>query len=429
MANAEVIRFAGDVSIDNVEVISNNGFGANIANQVVALEIYEDLFSPFISGVLAVKESLDLINLFPFVGEEYLNLRIHTPSMIGKDKTIDDQFYIYKLNNRTKISDRNVVYEIHFISREAMVDVNKSISRAYEGKISDIAKKIITDTTNGLESKKPTVIEETPNGVKFISNFWSPVKSLNYISQTAVNPNNSAGYLFFENRNGFNFVSLEKIYNSQPVQNFIYDGFTRDFKPDGTSVRSVEKEYQRINEVNIPQVFDYLDRSKMGMFASKQIAHDITTKKYMAKNFDMLTEFPNQKHLNTYPLVSAKNIRRSGALVINYTKYYNNFNNYADVTNSRTIQKRLSLLEQAQGSKIQIVVPGRTDYTVGSKVNVKLNKFIPIKSQDTDDDILDKMFSGNYIISSINHAIDRDMHMCYMELIKDTFIIDLDKGK
>jgi hypothetical protein len=429
MANAEVIRFAGDVSIDNVEVISNNGFGADIANQVVAMEIYEDLFSPFISGVLAVKESLDLINLFPFVGEEYLNLRVHTPSMIGKDKTIDDQFYIYKVNNRTKIGDRNVVYEMHFISREAMVDVNKKVSRAYEGKISEIAKKIITDPQNGLESKKPTVIEETPNGVKFISNFWSPLKSLNYIAETAVNPNNSAGYIFFENRNGFNFVSFEKMYNSQPIQNFIYDGYTRDFKPDGTANRNVEKEYQRINEVNIPDVFDYLDRSKMGLFASKQIAHDITTKKYMAKNFDMLDEFPKQKHLNPYPLVSGKNIRRSGALVINYTKYYNNFNNYADVTNSRTVQKRTSLLEQAQGSKIQIVVPGRTDYTVGSKVNVKLNKFIPIQTSDTDDDVLDKMFSGNYIISSINHAIDRDSHLCYMELIKDTFIIDLDKGK
>jgi len=429
MAIAEVIRFAGDISIDNVEVISNNGFGADIANQVVAIEFYEDLFSPFISGVLAVKESLDLVNLFPFVGEEYLNLRVHTPTFIGKDKTIDDQFYIYKLNNRTKVGDRSIVYELHFISREAIVDINKKVSRAYEGKISEIAKNIVADGQSGLESKKNAIIEDTVNGVKFISNFWSPIKNLNYIAENAVNPNNSAGYIFFENRNGFNFVSLEKLYGGDTIQNFIYDGFTRDFKPDGTSVRNVEKEYQRITEITIPTMFDYIDRSKLGMFASKQIAHDITTKKYMAKNFDITDEFSKEKHLNDYPLVSGKNIRRSNALIINYTKYYNNFNNYSDVTNSRTIQKRLSLLAQAQGSRLEIVVAGRTDYTVGSKVNVKLNKFMPIQTTDTDDDVLDKMFSGNYIISSINHAIDRDAHMCHMELIKDTFIIDLDKNK
>jgi hypothetical protein len=159
------------------------------------------------------------------------------------------------------------------------------------------------------------------------------------------------------------------------------------------------------------------------------ISYDITTKKYVAKNFDMTTDFKKQVHLNPYPLVSGKNIRRSNALLINYTKYYNNFNNYTDVTNAKTLQKRMSLLQQAEANKIQIVVAGRTDYTVGSKVNVKLNKFLPIQSGDSDDEVLDKIFSGNYIVSSINHAIDRDMHECHMELIKDSFIVDLDAAK
>ena len=294
---------------------------------------------------------------------------------------------------------------------------------------SDIAKVLISDTQAGLESKKNTVIEETPNGVKFISNFWSPVKSLNYIAETAVNRNASAGYIFLENRNGFNFVSTEKLYSGAPIQSFIYDGYMRDFRPDGSSIRNVEQEYRRITDITIPEIFNYLDRSKLGMFASKMIAHDITTKKYIAKNFDMTTEFGKQVHLNPYPLVSGKNIRRSNALILNYTKYYNNFNNYIDVTNSKTIQKRMSLLQQAEGNKLQIVVPGRTDYTVGAKVSVKLNKIVPIQTSDNDTDILDNLFSGNYIIASINHAIDRDSHQCHMELIKDSFIIDLDKGK
>jgi hypothetical protein len=220
MANAEVIRFAGDVSIDNIEVISSNGFGADIANQVVALEIYEDLFSPFNSGVLAVKESLDLTNLFPFVGQEYLNLRIHTPTFSGKDTIIDDQFYIFKLNNRAKIGDRNVVYELHFISREAIVDLNKATSRSYSGKCSDIAKSIIAGP-DGLESKKTPIIEETPNSVKFVANYWPPVRSLNYTAETSANSKGAANYLFFENRSGLNFVSLDYLYNTAPIQEFV----------------------------------------------------------------------------------------------------------------------------------------------------------------------------------------------------------------
>ena len=133
--NDEVIRFAGDVSIEKIELISANGFGQEITNQVIAIGIYEDLFSPFISGVIAVKDSLDFINLFPLVGEEYVNIKVHTTSFQGEGLAIDDQYVVYKLTNRVQTGDRNMVYELHFISREALVDMNKKISKAYEGKV------------------------------------------------------------------------------------------------------------------------------------------------------------------------------------------------------------------------------------------------------------------------------------------------------
>lgn len=428
-ASTEGIRFAGDVNIEKIEVISLNGFGQEITNQVLAIEIYEDMFSPFISGVLAVKESIDFANLFPFTGEEFVNIKINTPSFSGKGKVINDQFYIYKINNRLKTADRQVAYEIHFFSREAMVDLNKKISTKYEGKISEIAKTIITDSFNGLESKKDINIEYTPNGNKFISNYWSPVKNLNYIAETAQNINGSSGYLFFENRKGFNFVSTEYLYTQEAVQEFIYDQYMRDFNKDGTSLRNVEEEYKRIIDIEFPSLFDYIDRSRMGMYASKMVAYDITTKKFMVKNFDMLDEFNNTQHLNKYPLTSKKNIRKNNSMVINFPKYYNNFNNYIDVTNSKTVQKRISLIQQAEANKVNIVVPGRTDYTVGNKIYLKLNKFNPIDSSDSVNDILDQMFSGNYLISAINHSIDREKHQCHIQLIKDSFIMDLDSPK
>lgn len=425
-ADSEVIRFAGDVSIDKIEIISSNGFGQDVTNQVIAIEIYEDIFSPFISGVLALKDSLDLANLFPFVGEEFVNIKIHTPSFEGKDKIISDQFYIFKMSNRTKKGDRNLIYELHFISREAIVDLNKKVSKCYQGKCSDIAQSIITDKINGLETIKTAIVEDTPNGVKYISNFWSPVKALNYTAENAVNRNGNASYLFFENKYGLNFVSLETLYQADASQYFTYDAFMREFTGDGRSFRNVEKEYQRIIDINIPTVFDYIDRAKSGMYASKMINYDLTTKKYVVKNFDMLNEFKNQKHLNEFAGASNNAIRRSNSMVFALPKYYGNFNNFGDVTNARSIQRRMSLIQQAEISKIEIVVPGRTDYTVGKKIYLNLNKFNPTDKEDQD--TADNMFSGNYIIAAINHFVNREKHECHMELIKDSFIVDLNKG-
>jgi len=423
----EAIRFAGDVAFDEIRIISSNGFGQDVTNQVVAIELYEDLWSPFMSGVLALKDSLDLTNLFPFVGEEYVNIKIHTPSFVDKTKIISDQYYIYKMTNRTMSGDRNAIYELHFISREAIVDLNKATSKAYSGKCSDIARSIIT-STDGLESKKNINIEDTPNGVKFIANYWPPVKSLNYTAETSANRNGAANYLFFENRTGLNFVSLDYLYSTDTIQEFIYDNYMRDFTSDGRTYRNIEKEYQRIIEINMPEVFDYMDRIRSGMYANKMTNYDLVTKKYVVKTFDMLEDFAKNSHLNEFASASNKSIRRFNAMGFTYPKYHANFNNFGDVTNSKTIQKRMSQLRQAEATKIQIVVPGRTDYTVGQKVRVKLNKFNPIEGADSPEDTVDNMFSGNYLISGINHFINREKHQCHMELMKDSFIVDLNKG-
>lgn len=428
MQQAEYIRFAGDVSIDKIEIISSNGLIQNVTNQVIAIEIFEDLFAPFISGNLVLKDSLDLANLFPFVGEEFVNISVRTPTYTDRNKVITTQFCIYKMTNRELLGDRNVVYQLHFASNESVVDLHKRVSRVYEGKISEIAASLIKDKYDGLETQKNAIIEDTPNGVKFISNFWSPVKCLNYIAGNAINTKGAANYLFFENRNGFNFTSLETVYKQPVKQEFVYDSYMRDFANDGRSTRNVEEEYKRIIEISIPEAYDYIDRSRSGMFSSKMISFDPTTKKYVSKNYSMLDDFDKNEHLNQYPLASKKNIERPNALMIIYPKEYGLFNGYSDVTNAKTLQKRLSMLQQAEGSKIEITVPGRTDYTVGMKVKVTLNKINPIKKSESDSDVTDNMFSGNYIIAAINHYINREKHECQMQLIKDSFIVDLDRG-
>jgi hypothetical protein len=63
------------------------------------------------------------------------------------------------------------------------------------------------------------------------------------------------------------------------------------------------------------------------------------------------------------------------------------------------------------------------------KVKVKLNKIQPIGKEELEEDTLDTVLSGFYIISAINHSINRDKHECAMELIKDSYIMNLNEGK
>lgn len=418
-SSSRAARFAGDVSIDKVQIITRSGLAQDIAAQVIAIQIYEDIFSPFISGSLIVRESLDLINLFPFAGEERLELEINTPSL--EKGNIKCNFYIYKLTDRELLGEKSVVYQLHFISEEAVIDMNKKVSRVFGDKPEVVIDYLSKDDINGLQTKKKVTIEPSAKIVKFISNFWSPSKAIQYATARAVNNNNSPSYLFFENRDGFNFVSLENLYSNEVYQEFVYDKYTRDKMQNGHDVKNVGADYKRIDLVSIPFGFDYIDRIKNGMFASKMISYDLTKKQYNVKSYNMFDNYDGAKHLNAHNIASNKSIFRTNSTLFNYPRANSTFSGFNDATNYRNEQKRLSLIKAAEANKIQIVVPGRCDYTVGQKVNVRLYKVEPIS--DKDEDNLDKMFSGNYIIAAVNHYINRERHECNMELIKDSLMM------
>jgi hypothetical protein len=64
----------------------------------------------------------------------------------------------------------------------------------------------------------------------------------------------------------------------------------------------------------------------------------------------------------------------------------------------------------------------------GQKVSVVKFQNEPIAKKDSDAEELDNIISGDYLIAAINHVIDKEKHECWIELIKDSFTIDLNKG-
>lgn len=420
------LRFAGDVSVDVVKIINPSGLFYDVTPQMMGIQIFEDLFAPFITGSLLIRDSVDLLNSFPFTGQEYLELKITTPQ--NKEGHIEGKFYIYKMANRELVGDKVVVYELHFITQEAIADLNKTVSRAFDGKVSDLAKKIIEDKDVGLQITRKINIEETKNKIKYISNFWSPVRNLKYLCDHALNKNDNPNYVFFENRAGFNFVSLDSLYaNKDFVEHFVKDNFVRTTIGD-MDYRNNDQDYRRIRGLSVPVVYDYMNSLQTGMIGSKQYSFDIVSKNVDIKEFSMFSAFDEHNALNLNPLFSKKTIFRPNAFIINRQRHWDNFTDKGDSSNSKFLQKRISLLKAADASKIEIVVPGRTQYTVGQKVLVELYKTSTVDDENKDD-TLDTYLSGAYVIGAINHLIDRDKHECTMELFKDSLLIDLDRIK
>lgn len=412
------LRFAGDVSIDRVVLVTSRGAYQEIQGQVLQIQIFEDLFSPFITGILSLKDTLDLTNVLPLIGEEFLELRVSTPTLHGAK--IDGKFHVYKMADKIVVGDRAAGYELYFMSVESLVDTNKKASKVYSGKISDIVPTFIKDPMDGLESTKKLLVEETRNSIKYISNFWSPVKNITFLTENAISQSQSPSYLFFENRDGFNFKSLELLYDGKVFQQFIFDKYTRDEFPMGGNVLNIDEDFKRISEYELPVSYDYLDRLRSGMMSSRLMSYDSTKKTYTVRNYSASSRFESQKHLNPHPLFSTKATFRSNARQFIYPRAFETFTSFGDTTNARIVQERNSFIKMAEANKMTIRVAGRLDYTVGRVVTVTMNKMQPIRQRESQKDIIDKVNSGKYLISAINHIITSQGHECTVELIKDS---------
>ena len=425
------IRFAGDVEIKKVEIVNTSGFGQDITFQVSSVQVFEGIFTPFITGTLIIDDSVDLINLFPMVGEEFLNLNIVTPSLDRVNdqinRSIKGLFYIYKTSDRVQLSDKRLTYKIHFMSAEGLSDVNKKISKSFSGRCSEIVENIVV-SNYGLESEKKLNIEETSNSIKYVSNFWSPKVNLEYVSERSINTKGNPSYVFFENRNGFNFSSLEQLTKYNSVASFVHDNYVSNFSIHGRTQKEISEDYKRVEEIRIPVVYDYIDRVKNGVYSSKLIGHDICTKKYTYTNYDVFTNYKKEEHLNDKSSISSNlTIRRPDSIIFAGPRSYLNNTGEYDSTGLNFLQKRASIIGQFSGQKIEILVPGRTDYTVGQKVYFKCYKMTVNSERDLPEDMIDELYTGNYLISGINHFITRNRHQCYLELIKDSLIIDINK--
>jgi hypothetical protein len=429
---SDKIRHAGDINVEQIKITSlKSGKSFNVTNQLLTIQIYEDMFAPFISGSLIFRESLDFITNFPFIGEEVVDLRIFTPGydINQRADVINARFYIYKISDREKLADRNMVYQLHFVSVEAVTDLNTKISKAFEGNIREIVPSIVDTWLQGptQDFKKKMLCTLVANKTKYVSNFWSPVKNLNYLAERALDALGNPTYIFFENRYGFNFISLDELNFKNPIAGFINNQVQDNVKEGGSdgggSSKDLNSQYKTIRDFQVISSQNYMDNVMGGAYGSSIMFFDITKKKYKRLSYKAPSKFgPFEKHLNLSPLYTSKLLATNKGVLFNDVVHSKMFGDQWDDVTSVTMRlERMSRLKLAEAFKINIVVAGKTNYTVGQKVRIKSYKSAPVREQDGDDENVDYTISGFYLIATINHVIDRKSHECHMQLIKDSY--------
>lgn len=202
----------------------------DITANVLSVDYFEDILSPCITTVIYYSGTSSLYNTLPIRGGEKIVMDISTPT---GDFVLDGDYgmYVYKVSGYVTNGSQES-FALHLVSREGLTNETARVQKKYQKKtIDEHVTSILKDVlqTSKYESKN---IEKTSNTYSFIGNQKKPFHILTWLCPKGVPVTSSsgtsgqiakgvAGYLFFENKNGFNFKSVEKMISGTTYQNNI----------------------------------------------------------------------------------------------------------------------------------------------------------------------------------------------------------------
>lgn len=393
---------------------------------MIELSYYEDIFNCSTSGHVLIKDSNSLIDKLNLCGNEFIKLTFKR-SPKSKDE-YSRYFRVYRVSERIQNNNFTETYSLHFCSEELFLSEQIKISKSYKNKqISFIIKDVLNSY---LKIPEKRINIDNSNGLyDIIIPFKKPFEAINWMTNLA-QPlgKEGADFLFFENQDGFNFLSLQKLFEKPIYSRYSYSvnnaGLISGFNGAATS-DELSRSLSSIKTYKFIDTFDSLYGVVTGAFANRTLVIDPITRQYKDVKFDYKKYFDMSANLNDSPVI--------GYVKNRVGKYpYENYDSVYKVVQSNTRQKNAAWLKEkptevANDIMAEVFVPYRTAQlalstysrvrlTMTGDPNISVGKVIEVNLPSNESN------SGKYLITSVRHIIDAKMrYEVVVEVAKNSF--------
>lgn len=417
-----------------VTLTSVEGVEYDISAAVIAFSYYEDIFQPFVTGNLAMVDSgLNLIGNLPIQGGEKIKIELDNI----KDEPVEYNLCLWKIYNR-KFEQNIQYYTMSVASEEAINNesarVLDNISGKAEAIVSDILKNILK-TTKDLQAEPSAYnFNLMPSGrkshavcqslmartVPINTSFKKGKKASkesgsNGLSANATEAKGTAGYLFFENKDGFVFKSMDLLCSDGTDSFKGTPPVAKYFSRPAISLEP-EQVFYTIEQYKFTDEIDIIDKLSNGVFSTHMCYFDMSSQKYEEYLYDMRTTFDNMSHLGSqdklpkYQTEQSVNPSRVMSILLDHEMWYDGeeianpdedgdaeFADYAKYYTAQSIGRRYLMENQ----KVEITIPGNSDLKVGDKITIMLPNMVAQGIRESNP--YDEENSGTYLISALSH--------------------------
>ena len=413
----------------------------------ILFEYFEDVFSPTITAKIKIVDNGNVIapqsnpdgdkqsiyNGLPLRGGERLSLKIagNSSTNPGLDfsKRVEDYFYVSSITDVISESNRES-FTLHLVSREAITNETVRVGKKFkvDTRISDSVENILRDY---LRTNKVGKIDKSSNKYGFIGNLRKPFTILVWLASKGV-PEKSgsatAGFLFYQTQDGFQFRSIDDLLDQSPKATYTYTQSQESYS---------EKDEKINNDFNILNYYveknqNLIEKLRLGTYASHRMFFNpldfsfskpedgiFKREKYAGKTNNLGGQ------IKLPPLSDGSDLTLGDVPTRIITAVYDIGTMdpavSTQINSDQTLYQSQSLLRYniLFTQTLSIIVPSNTNLRAGDIIECKFPKITQSDAKEYDTET-----SGLYMIKELCHHFDVNRSYTSMKLIRDTFGIN-----
>ena len=422
-------KAAESSNISRFEIYSNqDGKSSSLLGGAVNLYYYESIFENSVkitstivdtgNAILEDGNYVEVIDGLKIGGGEKILLDLRDNQGTKLKFSTDNALYLNQLRNTYEDSGNQKMFTIDASSKEFFDNELTRVVRRYNGRISESVKKIMTDV---VKTPKKLNIEDTINDYNFLGVTKKPFWTITWLAKKSVpkNKGKSAGYLFYETYSGFNFRSIDGLFEQTPRGKYIYNNTTQ--VPPGYTGKIINPPAFSTNIHLQPKLM-------MGPYNTEHKQFDFYKSKFELKPFDYLTQ---EKGIRTagrdFEFVNSEFTSKPSRITYNASdigglptgaKLEEQLKRSKEVNLERqSITNQANMRYNQLGTiQVQVMLVGDFSLRAGDLIECDFPELSSKPNQEPS-----KKMSGIYMIADVCHRITSQSTLTSINLIRDSY--------
>ena len=419
----------------------------DISAGVIAFTYFENIFSPTLTARAIVVNTGNTVrgddgvmqtvyNGLPIRGGERVLIKIAGNSNTNEGLDFSDTpsryFHVGSVTN-VLIDEGTETFTLNLISRETITNETVRVGKKFptSQKISDSVTNILK---NYVKTEKEIIVDPTQNPYGFIGNMKKPFTLITWLASKSVpgkgsSKDASAGFLFYETKDGFNFRSIDNLIDEKPFKKKYI------FTPGVVNTEDANRDF-KILRYGINRNQDLIAKLERGAFSSQRYyvnpvsfkpsisvfkASDYLKESGMSKLGSKPIDLPriddkSEKTLGDLPTRIFVGMLDVGTVEEDASDEGWNAPSKLNADPAKIHAQSMMRYNQLFTQVLEITIPLNSSLTAGNLITCEFPQTSESKRKEPDPET-----SGLYMIKELAHYFDGKGSYSKLKLVRDSF--------